>query len=151
MGSASGGPAWRRKEAVDATHLSTHKPRGGSAIAASDAVFACSDIYGNPGGDWVGPRASLSIGPCVPNPFRGATAIVFVIPSGVEGRAAALDIFDVSGRKVRELVQDAARPGRYEAIWNGRNDAAEAVQAGTYFCRLRCGDEVRTTRVVLVR
>jgi hypothetical protein len=101
--------------------------------------------------DGIDAGSGLSIGPCVPNPFRGTTTVAFVIPSATENGIAALEIFDVAGRRVRGLVQEAARPGRYEATWDGRNDAGEAVRAGTYFCRVRCGGEVRTTRVVLVR
>lgn len=101
--------------------------------------------------DWVGPRASLSIGPCVPNPFRGATSISFTIPGGTVNGTAVLDVFDISGRRVRGLVQGAADAGRHEAVWDGRNDAGEMLRAGTYFCRLRCGNEVRTIRAVLVR
>jgi hypothetical protein len=104
--------------------------------------------------EWVDAGATLSIGPCVPNPFRGSTVIRFRVPGDDAAGTAApvrLAIYDVAGRQVRELLRDVPGAGEYDAVWDGRDDAGGTVGAGAYFCRITRGAEVRTARLVSIR
>ena len=63
------------------------------------------------------PRAHLkSIGP---NPFRGRTRIVVDLP-----RAGAVDlsVYDVRGRRVRQLIGHTLAAGTHTAEWSGRDE-----------------------------
>lgn len=72
--------------------------------------------------------------PNQPNPFREGTTIHFSLPR--EG-AASLDVYDVRGRLVRQLLDAAAMPaGPHSATWDGRDGAGRPVDAGVYFYRL---------------
>jgi flagellar hook assembly protein FlgD len=62
-----------------------------------------------------------------------------------------LTIFDVSGRLVKRLVDDVARPGTYTTQWNGTNEDGEMVSSGVYFCRLTAGSSVETKKMVLLK
>ena len=106
------------------------------------------------GSDWYGP-VTLSV-PGVPqefafhgvtpNPFRGSTQIMLDMPSGVG--AIRLDVFDVAGRRVRELIHGPVLPGQAIVDWNGLNDKGEPLRAGLYMVRLQSALGTRTTHVV---
>jgi flagellar hook capping protein FlgD len=69
-----------------------------------------------------------------PNPFRGSTTIRCDLPVG---RMVKLEIFDVSGRRVRTLVNRFMPAGRHSVVWDQRNDAGASLDAGVYFSRLQ--------------
>ena len=50
----------------------------------------------------------------------------------------SLKIFDVTSRLVRTLVDEVQDPGsgEFEVFWDGRNNAGERVNSGTYFYQL---------------
>jgi hypothetical protein len=65
---------------------------------------------------------------------------------GAAGRT--LRIFDLSGRRVRDLALGAAAGGSLQ--WNGRDDSNRLVPAGIYFARLTSGSVHAQARVVLL-
>ena len=67
-----------------------------------------------------------------PNPFRGSTQ--FEVPTNATSHA--LDILDLQGRKVREIL---LQEGSGWVNWDGQDDAGRMVPAGVYFARLRQG------------
>jgi len=84
----------------------------------------------------------------VPNPFNPVTTIAYDVPH--EARVA-IRVYDVAGRLVRTLVDDAEGPGRHEAVWNGRNDRGEAVGSGVYFCTMEAGEFRATGKMLLLK
>ncbi|UCG51964.1 MAG: T9SS type A sorting domain-containing protein [Candidatus Latescibacterota bacterium] len=85
-----------------------------------------------------------------PNPFNPTTTIRYSLAN--EGRVD-LTIYDVTGRRVRTLV-DASQPPRVEGYtveWDGRNEAGEPVSSGVYFYRLSAPGFVETKKMVLVK
>jgi hypothetical protein len=54
--------------------------------------------------------------------------------------AATLEVFDVTGRRVRALFRDTWAPAeRRIASWDGRTDEGADVAPGVYFARLTSG------------
>jgi hypothetical protein len=103
------------------------------------------------------PIASSRLGQNRPNPFdpaSGPTAIHFALPGATRAR---LQMFDVSGRRVRVLLDQVLTAGEHAAAWDGRNDRGETVAAGVYFYRLEigeageAGDPAATRALVKVR
>lgn len=99
----------------------------------------------------IGPDRDATVtGPfAMPNPLRAGGTIRFSLdrPSRV-----ALAIYDVSGRRVRLLVDSRALgSGDHEFPWDARDDAGHEVSSGVYFCRLEGGVPHKTGRVVLRR
>lgn len=78
-----------------------------------------------------------------PNPGRGTIALGAVLP--VSG-PVRLEILDLSGRRVRTLVDQALPAGRHEFTWDGRNDRGSAAPAGVYLARLVGAGGTRTQR-----
>ena len=78
-----------------------------------------------------------------PNPSRGASTLEFVIGGAAGGRVSAeIQIYDVSGRLVRRLIQGEFEPGVYRAVWNGDRDSGARVGAGVYFARMAVDRQV---------
>jgi len=84
-----------------------------------------------------------------PNPFNPQTTIRYDVPAGA-GRVT-LRIYDVSGRLVRELVDEPREADRYAVSWDGRDDRGQAVASGVYLYRLTSGTFVETRKLVLIR
>jgi hypothetical protein len=83
-----------------------------------------------------------------PNPFKPNTTITFELDA--RGNAS-LTVHDVTGRRIRTLKNGPLAAGVYKEVWNGRNDAGEAVASGVYFYRLQMGTFSMTRKMVLVR
>jgi hypothetical protein len=78
-----------------------------------------------------------------PNPFNPSTTITFTLPR--DGQVF-LNVNNVTGRKVSELVQGFYPAGKHAVTWNAKECAS-----GVYFCTLRAGERVETRKMLLVR
>jgi hypothetical protein len=86
-----------------------------------------------------------------PNPFSGVTAIGYSLPPGVKGAVPVrLQIYNLQGRLVAELVNEAQAPGSYSVIWHGTDMGGGPVPAGTYICRLRAGKGFEARKKMLL-
>jgi hypothetical protein len=88
-----------------------------------------------------------------PNPFNPATTIPYEIFGGggpAGGVSVALEVYDVTGRRVRSLVRGARSPGAYRAVWRGDTDGGARAASGVYFARLQVGSNVETVKMILV-
>jgi hypothetical protein len=83
-----------------------------------------------------------------PNPFNPSTVIRYAIPQAGQVR---LEIYNAAGQRVRMLVDAAQAPGRYEATWDGRNEAGYTVASGIYVYRLAAQGFSQTRKMVLVK
>jgi hypothetical protein len=85
----------------------------------------------------------------VPNPFNPTTTIRYDVPRG--GADVNITVYDVSGRLVRELVNEHRAPGNWSVEWNGEDDRGARVASGVYFYRMRAGEFVETRKMVLLK
>jgi hypothetical protein len=89
-----------------------------------------------------------------PNPFHAAsgaranTAISYQLAAGGKVK---LQIFNLKGQKVKNLVDETQTAGNYQVSWDGRNDHNEAVSAGVYFYRLQMNDQNITRKLILLK
>ena len=93
-------------------------------------------------------RLVTSLGQNYPNPFNPRTTISFTLP---KAEAVTLAVFDIEGRLVSTLVDEAASAGENAAQWDGRDELGRSVASGIYFYRLQSGTEVRTRKMVLLK
>ncbi|HET6349647.1 MAG TPA: FlgD immunoglobulin-like domain containing protein [Candidatus Krumholzibacteria bacterium] len=94
------------------------------------------------------PELALALHQNHPNPFNPETTIEYDLPSTGQVR---LVILDASGRVVRTLVNVAQTAGSRSVVWNGRDDAGNAVSSGVYFYVLDAGKERLTRKLVLLK
>jgi hypothetical protein len=83
-----------------------------------------------------------------PNPFNNQTKVIFTIPARSFVDA---DIYDVSGRRVRDLSQSYFVSGQHQIIWDGRSNDGIQVAAGVYFLRLDINNHRDIQKMVLIR
>jgi hypothetical protein len=72
-----------------------------------------------------------------PNPFATTTAIAFSLPRETPVR---LRIYDLAGRRVRNVLDRPMGPGRHQVIWDGRDDSGRQAAHGIYLLRLEAGE-----------
>jgi acetyl esterase/lipase len=73
-----------------------------------------------------------------PNPFNPATTIRYQLPTASDVR---LEVFDVLGRKVQNLVSSKQAAGNYSVSFN-----AAALASGVYFYKVQAGGFVETRK-----
>jgi hypothetical protein len=113
-----------------------------------DRIYELLETTGVGDGPGAGGRSSLLV-TGVPNPFQGSTRIQYRLPM-VE--RIDLEIFDLSGRRVRRLVSSVDQtPGRHEYTWDGLMDSGAAAPAGVYYCRLTTGRSRESGKLILLR
>lgn len=83
-----------------------------------------------------------------PNPFTESTTIRYGLP---EDGPVHVQVYDVLGRLVATLVDEEKSAGFHAEVWDGRDRAGMPVASGTYFVRLRHGENSHTQSVTLVR
>ncbi len=90
-----------------------------------------------------------------PNPFREITNLKFQIPSTKS--QISLEIYDVSGRVVKEFNLQSDIYGLQSVKWSGTDQLDRPVPAGIYFVRLvvnpvgESGGSSQTQKVILLR
>ena len=62
-----------------------------------------------------------------------------------------LGIYDVGGRRVRELASGAQAAGEHALAWDLRDEAGRSVGAGLYFARLEAEGQVLTQKLATLR
>ncbi len=84
-----------------------------------------------------------------PNPFNPATTIEYRID---QPGHVSLVIYNVTGQRVRTLVDEWQPAGHYRVTWDGFSDRQVfSVPAGVYFYELKRGDRVARKRLILLR
>ncbi len=83
-----------------------------------------------------------------PNPFNPRTMIAFDLANDGPVR---LEIFDLRGRRVRQLADRGLPAGSHSLLWDGRSDSGNEVASGLYFYRLTAADKQQTNKMLLVR
>lgn len=95
----------------------------------------------------IGP-ISFELHPNTPNPFNPQTRISFTLDLPARVR---LRIFNLLGQEVATLMESSLPAGRFETVWNGRDERGREVASGVYFYRLEAGHQIQTRRMVLLR
>jgi hypothetical protein len=92
---------------------------------------------------------TFSLSQNYPNPFNPTTTIRYSIPSNVRremSNVTQLKVFDILGKEVVTLVNEAKQPGIYEIAFD-----ASTLASGIYYYRLKAGDFTETKKMVLIR
>ncbi len=83
-----------------------------------------------------------------PNPFNPTTTISYQLK---EPGKVNLDIYNLRGQLVKSLVVESQEAGYHSIIWNGKDNKNRSVASGVYLYRLKCGNNVQTKRMLLIK
>jgi len=122
----------------------------GSQDPSGDWIFTTRDSTVPSSNSGVPPTLAglTSLGVPSPNPSRGDVRLAYSL---AKGASVDLGIFDLQGRRVRELVSGWHEAGAAQARWDGARKDGARVANGTYFARLRvAGEPNAITRKVLI-
>ena len=86
--------------------------------------------------------------PSCPNPVTASSLLRFELTR--PGRVT-LDLYDITGRRVRTLVEGERAAGRHEIVWHGDDDAGCSVPPGVYSLRLVAPDRADVSKLVRTR
>ena len=80
-----------------------------------------------------------------PNPARGSTQFSLKMSHEEDVR---IEVFDVSGRRVRILEDGKLQGGSQSYVWNFRDDVGRRLERGVYLMRAKIGPTTFTRRIV---
>ena len=83
-----------------------------------------------------------------PNPFNTDTLIRYQIATAGQ---VHLEVYNLSGQRVRVLTDELLDTGLYQTRWDGRNDSGQAAASGVYFYRLRTPNFYQMRKMVLLK
>jgi hypothetical protein len=89
----------------------------------------------------------FAISKTFPEPFSSSVMIEYTVP---RAGLISLNVYDVSGRKIRVIDAGKKEPGIHTIVWNGTTKEGKPVPSGVYFCRLIVdGREQQITKKIL--
>ncbi len=83
-----------------------------------------------------------------PNPFNPTTTIGYSLPSATHVK---LEVFNVLGQRITSLVNESQEAGKYEVIWDSKDEEGRKVASGIYFYRLTTDNVTANKRMVLLK
>jgi hypothetical protein len=90
----------------------------------------------------------LSLNQNYPNPFNPQTTIYFGLPGKSR---VSLEVFDILGRKIAEVIDGELEAGQHSVGWDGRDLKGEAVSSGIYFYRLTTEFGIKQEKMTLLK
>ncbi len=98
------------------------------------------------------PVTQTKLGVIYPNPTKeGITINYEVAANELNGGKVSIQVYDVTGRVIGNIVNEKLEPGRYSATWNGRYENGGSVSRGIYYIRFEAGKNIEIKRIMLVR
>ncbi len=86
--------------------------------------------------------------PNAPNPFNPVTSINFEVS---KQSPVIITIFNIKGQAVRNLVREVREPGRYEILWDGKNNQGRQLASGVFFCQFQVGEFSDVRKMLLLK
>jgi len=68
-----------------------------------------------------------------------------------EAGLATLRVYNLNGQLIRELLHEHRAAGEHAVPWDGHDNRGRAAASGVYFIRFEAGNEVKLSKVMLVR
>lgn len=133
-----------------AYHVLLSYAMGGEGMEAGAAVVLYDSSEMNPAEVEAALPAYESLGwlDAHPNPFDDRLSIDFALRSGGD---AEVTIYDLAGRRVRDLTESGLRSGLQRITWDGLDAQRRPVPLGMYFVEVRAEDRAIRRKVMVMR
>jgi hypothetical protein len=83
-----------------------------------------------------------------PNPFNPTTTIQFSLAQ--EG-PVRIKIYDVTGKRVKTLVDRTMEAGLHTLSWDGTNDEGNPLGSGVYWSQMTAGSHVSNKKMIVLK
>jgi len=83
-----------------------------------------------------------------PNPFNPTTKIHYDLP---KNSFVSIDIYDVTGNKIKSLVNSVQDAGYRSVYWDATNNLGQSVSAGMYIYTVNAGEFRTTSKMALIK
>ena len=97
---------------------------------------------------YLGLPAMASLETNYPNPFNISTTIRYLL---AESGQVHLRIYDLTGQKIRTLVNENQIPGSFAVTWDGTNEQGQIVSTGIYLTKLQTGTFTDVRKMLLIK
>lgn len=128
---------------------------GSGSVDFTD-FFMFADAFGSGGRaklfslaeEMIGLPRAVSLAQNYPNRFNSATTIDYELRSA---SGVVLEVYDLSGQRVRRLVDHYQEGGRYQVSWDGLDETGDPLSSGVYLMRLQALSRVETRKMMLMK
>jgi hypothetical protein len=86
--------------------------------------------------------------PAFPNPFNPSTTITYGLNTDSK---VSIQIFNITGRLITTLINAEQASGWHSIVWNATNQQGERIPAGLYLSKITSGNEVKTSKLMLLK
>lgn len=83
-----------------------------------------------------------------PNPFNPSTTINYSLKDKAR---ITIEIYNVKGQKVHDLLNETKSAGNHQISWNGLDNQNKACASGVYFCRMNVSGQSQLMKMLLVK
>ncbi len=80
-----------------------------------------------------------------PNTFVESTNLHLSI---FEDQFTNISIHNANGKKIRQITNKLLIKGNHNFEWDGKDSSGKEMPRGTYYCRIACGTEEKTIRII---
>lgn len=85
-----------------------------------------------------------------PNPFNPTTTISFEVMKDITG-PAILRIYNTKGQLIRTLAVNVNGKGKYQILWDGKDQDGRVASSGIYFYNLTVGNTILSSKMTLMK
>ena len=93
-----------------------------------------------------GQPTEYRLGDSYPNPFN--PAVVLPLDLATDAAGVSLTVYDVLGRRVRQVWDGSLGAGSHRFVWNGRDEADRGVAAGVYLYRVEVDGQIEAKKTI---
>ena len=115
-------------------------------------LFLIRAYVSSPGTNIEGPieilPSAFSLEQNYPNPFNPETIISYSLP---KQSRVQIKIFDITGKEIRTLIDEERAAGKYNILWDSRNNLGQKVSSGIYIYKIIADNFVQTKKMVLAK
>ncbi len=93
-------------------------------------------------------KSKVELKPNYPNPFNPITKIEYYLE---EPQKIRLDIYNIRGKRVKNLIDGLQDSGEHSVEWNGTDNWGTKVGSGLYYYQIRTKNGILTQKMVFIK
>ncbi len=83
-----------------------------------------------------------------PNPFNPTTTISYSLP---EESNVCIEVYNIKGQKVKQLVNEHKESGHHTIKWNGTDENNKSVSSGVYFYKIKTKKSSLINKMIMLK